>query len=353
MAAFLRLLSLFILSKITTGFLFTRQVCYQHIGCFSNARPFRNAKGYLPEPPDHIQTNFLLYTRQNTTHAKSLDPYNNATVTGSHFDSAKNTKVIIHGYRDSGHSHWMQQMVQVFLNTEDVNVIAVDWSLGADNINYIKSAANTRVVGATTAKLLEQLHHTTGLSYSRVHLIGHSLGSHIAGYAGRRVHGIGRITGLDPAGPLFENFDAQVRLDPTDASFVDVIHSDSDSLSKLGFGLDKALGHADFYPNGGEKQPGCSQEDVNHWFFLIALQIEQFTDTVACSHMRAIALFTESIPTSGCSFTAYPCQSKADYDAGRCHSCDQGCSEMGYHADKYSAHGKFYLSTTGSPPFCQ
>lgn len=33
--------------------------------------------------------------------------------------------------------------------------------------------------------------------------------------------------GLDPAGPLFEKYVEQVRLDPSDAKFVDVIHSDA------------------------------------------------------------------------------------------------------------------------------
>lgn len=67
-----------------------------------------------------------------------------------------------------------------------------------------------------------------------VHMIGHSLGAHTAGYAGERITGLGRITGLDPAEPYFQGMPPFVRLDPTDAKFVDVIHTDGKSIFLLG-----------------------------------------------------------------------------------------------------------------------
>jgi len=42
--------------------------------------------------------------------------------------------------------------------------------------------------------------------------------------------------GLDSAGPYFENTDSKVRLDPTDALFVDVIHTDGANNLLLGLG---------------------------------------------------------------------------------------------------------------------
>jgi hypothetical protein len=65
-------------------------------------------------------------------------------------------------------------------------------------------------------------------------MIGHSLGAHTAGYAGERIAGLGRITGLDPAEPYFQGMPSFVRLDPTDAKLVDVIHTDGKSIFLLG-----------------------------------------------------------------------------------------------------------------------
>lgn len=40
-------------------------------------------------------------------------------------------------------------------------------------------------------------------------------------------------TALDAAGPLFENYPPSIRLDPTDALFVDAIHTDGDDFYKV------------------------------------------------------------------------------------------------------------------------
>ena len=43
-----------------------------------------------------------------------------------------------------------------------------------------------------------------------------------------------KSSGLDPSGPLFENTKPKVRLDPTDATFVDVMHTNAGSISSGG-----------------------------------------------------------------------------------------------------------------------
>lgn len=49
------------------------------------------------------------------------------------------------------------------------------------------------------------------------------------------------IKGMDPAGPYFEDTDLMVRLDPTDAMFVDAIHTDTDPIYTIGKNTKKKI----------------------------------------------------------------------------------------------------------------
>lgn len=140
------------------------------------------------------------------------------------------------------------------------NVVVVDWSLLSHDL-YIETRLHIRRVAQQIAKLIIFLDLYVRLDVASVHIVGHSFGAQIAAYAShllKRETGKtpGRITGLDPAAPLFEYPEAEVleqRLDPGDAHFVDVIHTNGNHL-----GIMKPAGHVDFYPNGGEIQPDCS-----------------------------------------------------------------------------------------------
>lgn len=77
--------------------------------------------------------------------------------------------------------------------------------------------------------------------------------AHICGHAGKNTRfQINTIVGLDPAGPLFDANNPAARLDATDAAYVEVIHTDTQS-----FGIGYPIGDADFFPNGGSGMPGC------------------------------------------------------------------------------------------------
>lgn len=85
-------------------------------------------------------------------------------------------------------------------------------------------------------------------------------------------------------------------------------------------------------------------------FFVICLGIG---DSVTCSHSRSRDLFTESI-NSNCKFYGHLCPSGDSFEAGSCLGCPSGgCPVMGYEADLTSASkGTYYLSTSGSAPYC-
>lgn len=171
------------------------------------------------------------------------------------FDPDKWTIFLVHGWRanerDGGIS-WIRE--SYFENALDVNVITADWEDLASNLYYFESARRTNDVGRTIAELIDYMVSNMSLSLERTHIVGHSLGAHTAGYAGAYVQSgkVGRITGLDPAGPAFYLKDCDHRLDESDAAFVDVIHTAVGSAGHY-----KNLGHVDFYPNGGIYQPGC------------------------------------------------------------------------------------------------
>lgn len=66
-----------------------------------------------------------------------------------------------------------------------------------------------------------------------------------------------RSSGLDPAGPSYKGHNIAGRLDPTDAQFVDVTHTNGEPIASGGAAMYDASGNVDFYVNGGKQQPGC------------------------------------------------------------------------------------------------
>lgn len=124
---------------------------------------------------------------------------------------------------------------------------------GIDTADYVDTlyewaAFNTEELGKLLGIAIANLTDTYPIEH--VHLIGHSLGAHIVGSAGRAYHELTglllpRITGLDPANPCFNEGEMLGGIARGDAQFVDIIHSNPGALGKR-----DALGDVDFYPNG-------------------------------------------------------------------------------------------------------
>ncbi|XP_016101920.1 lipoprotein lipase-like isoform X2 [Sinocyclocheilus grahami] len=182
------------------------------------------------------------------------------TLNSCNFKNTSKTFLVIHGWTVSGlFESWVEKLVAALYNREkDANVIVVDWLDTAQN-HYVVAAQNTKMVGQETGLFIDWLEETARFPLEKLHLIGYSLGAHVAGFAGNHAtNKVGRITGLDPAGPDFEGVHAHGRLSPDDAHFVDVLHTFTRGSLGLSIGIKQPVGHVDIYPNGGSFQPGCN-----------------------------------------------------------------------------------------------
>ncbi|KAJ8713773.1 hypothetical protein PYW08_007393 [Mythimna loreyi] len=141
---------------------------------------------------------------------------------------------------------------------------------------YVTAVSNITPLSHTLFNFFKKL-HKSGYPLSSIHIIGFSLGAHVAGLTGKLVKRnlnatLGRITALDPARPCFAR--GEYRLDKEDAAFVQVIHSSTGVL-----GIAEPLGHADVYVNGvGGKHPECAGRSIS----------------LECDHARAWQLYSAS-----------------------------------------------------------
>jgi len=71
-------------------------------------------------------------------------------------------------------------------------------NLNSYNLYYPQSAEDTITVGAEIARLAKQLVNNKGLPRAKLYCVGHSLGAHACGAAGRH-YKFGRITGINLA----------------------------------------------------------------------------------------------------------------------------------------------------------
>lgn len=224
-----------------------------------------------------------------------------------------------------------------------MNVIAVDWVYGS-TAAYFSAVENVVKLGLEISSFLKKL-LMLGTLESSVHIIGVSLGAHVGGMVGQFYKGqLGRITGLDPAGPEYTRASPEERLDPGDALFVEAIHTDADNL-----GIRIPVGHVDYFINGGLDQPGCPAFIYAGYSYLI------------CDHMRAVHLYISALENS-CPLTAFPCDSYKNFLAGHCVDCFNpfllSCPRIGLLEQggvKIKPPPKevsVYLLTTPRAPYC-
>ncbi|XP_052124508.1 lipase member H-A-like [Frankliniella occidentalis] len=250
------------------------------------------------------------------------------------FNANKPTVLYYHGYTEHGDKESVQTVMSAFIRQAKFNVVFVDWSKVAAEF-YVIPLLLVPEVAKLVAKQLDAWHAGRQLAIDSLYLVGHSLGGQAAGLTGKNLRNgkVPRVTALDPALPGFNVKSLTTNhIAPSDAHFVDVIHTDGGN-----YGVQYATGDADFYPNGGRRlQPGCTPNAR-------ALSDEDF-----CSHWRSWRFFAESLDPELPPYVGVECASYDDFAAGKCE--DNKKAIMGFNTP-VSTRGSFYLETSDSRPF--
>ncbi|KAM3833847.1 lipoprotein lipase-like [Diretmus argenteus] len=302
-----------------------------------------------------IETKFSVRSAEDPEEDRCyLVPGRQQTVSQCGFNTTAQTFAVIHGWAVSGFfASWVHKLVAALFEREpSANVIVVDWLERAQH-HYSHSAENTRLAGQDVATLINWLEVELKYDLSKLHLLGYSLGAHVAGVAGNLANSkVNRITGLHPAGPHFEYATELHSLSPDDATFVDVLHTNTKGSPDLSIGIQRPVGHVDIYPNGGTEQPGCT---FHYAMKMIAeFGIENVAQIVKCAHERSVHLFIDSLVNRQQQSVAYRCNSKSAFNRGLCLSCRKNrCNHLGYGVNKVriARSAKMCLKTGERMPF--
>ncbi|XP_076637268.1 phospholipase A1 VesT1.02-like [Colletes latitarsis] len=268
---------------------------------------------------------FYLYTRSNPIQPDILRVGNVDALKDSNFDPKKPTKFVTHGWIQSCKNDACTEVRDAFLQNGDYNVITVDWEKISKK-PYLWASKRVLMVGQYVSSMINFLAEQ-GMDISKVTVVGHSLGAHVAGLSSRYAkERVDYVVGLDPALPNFQNEGVGSRISSGDANYVQIIHTNGGFL-----GFKSPLGDSDFYPNGGSMQVGCKLDVLG-----------------ACSHLRSVHFFAESI-NSKIGFWALKCQNAGNFDKLNCGSKPKAV--MGGVEPNPDVQGVYYLETAKSSPY--
>lgn len=219
------------------------------------------------------------------------------------------------------------QITKAWLSKGPHNIIAVDWPQ-ARNPKYAQSRTSVRGVGQSVANMIKCLRKKYGMSMSTLYVIGHGMGAHVAGRAGKMMgnNKFNTIIGLDPASQLFHCDDPETRLSSEDASYVEVVHTNG-----AFFGFRRPIGTADFYVNGGIAQKACTGPTRD-----------------SCSHKLAYTYYAEAITRRN--FGTVKC---TEYRKAVSKNCGEEASNapLGSSKNKRNARGTYYVPVLSKSPF--
>ncbi|KAF6202054.1 hypothetical protein GE061_004451 [Apolygus lucorum] len=243
--------------------------------------------------------------------------------------------VAVHGFLSSHSSPGIRKL-KTGAEKLGIDFLGVGWGRIAETLLYEEAAKRVLGVGSCLANFINFLVTEGNIPKNSIHLVGHSLGAHVCGFAGKIFKkkyrlAINRISGLDPAGPLFNKNKPNARLNRKDAHFVDCIFT-----SRGQYGHKKPICTVNFDPNEGEQclQPSCKRRFVGRII----------TAIIGCSHGISVDYFVESMNRTHV------------FEAERCTDLDDNPVDcqgalMGYPPHKNFSRGIAYLNTNAKYPY--
>jgi len=289
-------------------------------------------EGEVPIDPNFVpqrDIEWFLNTRRDRLLPQRILFQDAASIRGSNFNPGRPTRFLIHGWLEDRRSDINSETSSELLLYYDFNIIRVDWSEGGRVLSYAVAASRVEVTGQALAQMIDFMSDNNFLRFEDLTLIGFNLGAHCAGHAGKYVRRgrINSIVGLDPSADQFSARAPWGRLAVGDARYVEVIHTNGAGLI-TGNGIGFSIGDADFYPNGGQDQPGCR--------------------TNQCSHSRAVPLYVESVAENR--FRASLCSGSPSSLRCRGEHAWMGGDAMTF---SKSLRGDYWLETNQAAPFAQ
>ncbi|KAG5885404.1 hypothetical protein JTB14_031426 [Gonioctena quinquepunctata] len=267
------------------------------------------------------------YSTSNPKRNIIVDLTNSKALSATSFSPSKPSVFVVHGWTHKFSSASCQDVKNALLKMHDVNVFVVDWNK-ISRRDYMTAFASVSSIGNILASLISGLVQHNGLNLGITSIVGHSLGGHIAGIAGKVLRGqLAQVIGLDPAGPGFLPLVTYNRITAESAKFVEIIHTGGSAM-----GYNSPCGHSDYYPNGGLIQRGC-----------------ELDLTGVCSHYRAYQYLAESIVSGN--FKARKCDLYSSFQLGHCNK--NQASMMGKYPVDKNAKGIYFLNTRILPPYAK
>ncbi|XP_072767821.1 lipase member H-B-like [Anoplolepis gracilipes] len=198
------------------------------------------------------------------------------------------TTIFLHGYHRNREP--MLNIISAYCSKNTSVVALFDWTQLQPEIVSLSVTNWTSTIGKIAAPTFGALKNK-GYNVGTWHLVGHSMGVHIAGCIAKYTNfSWSHITGLDPAGTVFyTNMYEGCQITPESATFTEMFYTDVN-----GYGINEKVGTLNIYANTGTApQPGCYSAQNIRW----------------CSHFKAIEWYADSV------------RNETKYVATKCENC--------------------------------